>query len=345
MPHHSPLSGESLHHHGCSDIRVTCPNNDLALRAAGCSHRDYVQVLDSLWGRLRDYVQVLDSLRGRHRDYVQVLDSLRGRHRDYVQVLDSLRGRLRDYVQVLDSLRGRHRDYVQVLDSLRGRHRDYVQVLDSLRGRHRDYVQVLDSLRGRHRDYVQVLDSLRGRHRDYVQVLDGLRRRHRDYVQVLDGLRGRHRDYVQVLDSLRGRHRDYVQVLDSLQRLHPDHALNSPVYRYVVTHTPSRPVNTSSSLLPFDSRFAFHRLDAMSFFGALESVLGKPPSDTDRKFQALIRRHLVNFATTGKMADEWPTYPAATALLSDSLSTAESYSAEKCRLWKENGLFAYAWTN
>ncbi|TMS12982.1 hypothetical protein E3U43_018057 [Larimichthys crocea] len=122
-------------------------------------------------------------------------------------------------------------------------------------------------------------------------------------------------------------------------------ALNSPVYRYVVTYTPSRPVNTSSSLLPFASRFAFHRLDAMSFFGALESVLGKPPSDTDVKFQDLIRRHLVSFATTGKMADEWPKYPAATALLSNNLSIAESYSAEKCRLWKENGLFAYAWTN
>ncbi|TKS72877.1 hypothetical protein D9C73_006954 [Collichthys lucidus] len=152
--------------------------------------RDYVQVLDSLCGRLRDYVQVLDSLQGRHRNYVQVLDSLQGRHRNYVQVLDSLCGRHRNYVQVLDSLRGRHGDYVPVLDSLQGRHRDYVQVLDSLRGRLRDYVQVLDSLCGRLRDYVQVLDSLRGRRRDYVRVLDSLRGRHRDYVQVLDSLCG-----------------------------------------------------------------------------------------------------------------------------------------------------------
>ena len=45
------------------------------------------------------------------------------------------------------------------------------------------------------------------------------------------------------------------------------------------------------------------------------------------------------------MADEWPEYPAATALLSDRLLAAENYSSERCQLWKENGLYAYAWAN
>ncbi|KAK5873597.1 hypothetical protein PBY51_018625 [Eleginops maclovinus] len=122
-------------------------------------------------------------------------------------------------------------------------------------------------------------------------------------------------------------------------------ALDSPVYRYLVTHTPSGPVNVSGDLLPFPSRFSFHCLDTVAFFGGLEAALGKPLSDGDRSFQELITRHLVTFAKTGKMADEWPEYPAATALLSDQLSTVQSYSSARCQLWKENGLFAYAWIN
>ncbi|XP_018548383.1 para-nitrobenzyl esterase [Lates calcarifer] len=122
-------------------------------------------------------------------------------------------------------------------------------------------------------------------------------------------------------------------------------ALNSPVYRYVVTHTPSGPVNVSGDLLPFPSRFSFHCLDAVAFFGGLESALGKPLSDKDRRFQDLITHHLVSFARTGKMGKEWPEYPSATALLSHNLSRFQDYSAARCDLWQENGLFSYAWTN
>ncbi|XP_023134994.2 para-nitrobenzyl esterase [Amphiprion ocellaris] len=122
-------------------------------------------------------------------------------------------------------------------------------------------------------------------------------------------------------------------------------ALNSPVYRYLVTHTPSGPINTSSPLLPFPSRFSFHCLDAVTFFGGLELVLGKRLSDEDRSFQDLITRHFVSFAKTGKMEADWPEYPAATALLSHNLTVVQSYSAARCELWKQNGLFAYAWMN
>ncbi|XP_049928306.1 para-nitrobenzyl esterase isoform X2 [Epinephelus moara] len=122
-------------------------------------------------------------------------------------------------------------------------------------------------------------------------------------------------------------------------------ALHSPVYRYVVTYMPSGPVNVSNDLLPFPSRFSFHCLDSITFFGGLESTLGKSLSDKDKSFQDLITRHLVNFARTGKMGNEWPEYPAATALLSDSLSAVQNYSAERCQLWKKNGLYAYAWMN
>ncbi|XP_023248932.1 uncharacterized protein LOC111644324 [Seriola lalandi dorsalis] len=122
-------------------------------------------------------------------------------------------------------------------------------------------------------------------------------------------------------------------------------ALDSPVYRYVVTHTPSGPVNVSGDVLPFPSRFSFHCLDAVAFFGGLESVLGKPLSDHDKSFQELVTRHLVGFAKTGKMGSEWPEYPAAIALLSNELSLSRNYSAAQCDLWRENGLYAYAWSN
>lgn len=120
----------------------------------------------------------------------------------------------------------------------------------------------------------------------------------------------------------------------------------------------------------------------MTFFGGLEFILNKPLSAEDKNFQSLITRHLVHFAKTGpdtscllngstsvltnedegkaltndcwhssfvflagKMEAEWPEYPSATALLSDRLSVDHNYSAEQCRLWKENGLYAYAWMN
>ncbi|KAM3877257.1 para-nitrobenzyl esterase [Diretmus argenteus] len=122
-------------------------------------------------------------------------------------------------------------------------------------------------------------------------------------------------------------------------------ALHSPVYRYVVTHTPSGAVDIGSDLIPFPSRFSFHCLDAVSFFGGLERVLGKPLSPQDKDFQDLFTRHLVTFAKQGKMEAQWPEFPAATALLSDKLSVVQDYSAVRCRLWQDNGFYSYAWVN
>ncbi|KAM9317964.1 para-nitrobenzyl esterase [Pholidichthys leucotaenia] len=121
-------------------------------------------------------------------------------------------------------------------------------------------------------------------------------------------------------------------------------ALNSPVYRYVVTHTPSGPVNVSGSLLPFQSRFSFHCLDVVAFFRGLELALGKPLSVEDKSFQDLITRNLVNFAKTGKVEKQWPEYPEAIAVLSSTLTLWNS-SMPRCNLWKSNGLYDYAWMN
>ena len=80
-------------------------------------------------------------------------------------------------------------------------------------------------------------------------------------------------------------------------------ALKSPVYRYVVTYTPSSAVNTSGQdLVPYPSRFSFHMLDTLAFFGGLGPVLEKPLSANDTEFQYLFRHHLVHFAKTSRSA-------------------------------------------
>ncbi|XP_027869795.1 uncharacterized protein LOC114142640 [Xiphophorus couchianus] len=122
-------------------------------------------------------------------------------------------------------------------------------------------------------------------------------------------------------------------------------ALSSPVYRYVVTHTPSGPVNTTNGLLSFPSRFSFHCLDALAFFGELDRFLPKPLSPQDRSFQQLFTHHLVHFAKTGRMEAAWPEFPSAIALLSEKLEVKKNHSSTRCELWEKNGLYAYAWMN
>nr|XP_055030449.1 para-nitrobenzyl esterase-like [Misgurnus anguillicaudatus]XP_055030450.1 para-nitrobenzyl esterase-like [Misgurnus anguillicaudatus]XP_055030451.1 para-nitrobenzyl esterase-like [Misgurnus anguillicaudatus] len=118
-------------------------------------------------------------------------------------------------------------------------------------------------------------------------------------------------------------------------------ALKSPVYRYVVTYTPSRQASVSS-LLPFPSRFAFHLLDSLAFFGGLEMVLGTLlPADI--KFQQELTKYFLHFAKEGKMPEEWSEFPSHTALLDETVSFVSSYSAQRCDLWEKNGFYSYAW--
>ncbi|XP_066556696.1 para-nitrobenzyl esterase [Amia ocellicauda] len=120
-------------------------------------------------------------------------------------------------------------------------------------------------------------------------------------------------------------------------------ALKSPVYRYVVTYTPSREVKTSS-LLPFPSRFAFHALDAFGFFGTLQSILGQS-SREDLDFQRVVKTNFIEFAKKGEMPSDWPRYPTQTALLSNNLSLSKAFSSERCQFWKDRGFYSYAWIN
>ncbi|KAG1938836.1 acetylcholinesterase [Pimephales promelas] len=120
-------------------------------------------------------------------------------------------------------------------------------------------------------------------------------------------------------------------------------ALKSPVYRYLVTYTPSKQANTSG-LLPFPSRFAFHLLDILGFFRGLEMVLGTL-SPADMNFQEMITKYFVHFAKEGRMPDEWPEFPSSVALLDRNVSFVVNYSQERCDLWEQNDFYSYAWIN
>ncbi|XP_078540567.1 para-nitrobenzyl esterase-like isoform X2 [Lissotriton helveticus] len=119
--------------------------------------------------------------------------------------------------------------------------------------------------------------------------------------------------------------------------------LSSPVYRYVVTYTPSRPA-LPSSILPFDSWFSYHILDVFALYGSL-NLAQTVTTVADRDFERLVRKYLVHFAKNGAMPPEWPAYPSHTALLATSLTVVPEYYPDRCALWKKNGLFAYAWMN
>ncbi|KAL7878345.1 hypothetical protein AOLI_G00093190 [Acnodon oligacanthus] len=120
-------------------------------------------------------------------------------------------------------------------------------------------------------------------------------------------------------------------------------ALKSPVYRYLVTYLPSKAVNASSWVF-YPSRFSFHMLDSLAFFGGLEMMLGTI-TPADKAFQELLTKYFIYFAKEGKMPAEWAEFPSRIALLNQKLSVEQNPLAERCQLWEEHGLFKYAWIN
>ncbi|XP_012686135.1 para-nitrobenzyl esterase [Clupea harengus] len=118
--------------------------------------------------------------------------------------------------------------------------------------------------------------------------------------------------------------------------------LKSPVYRYLVTYTPSQQANISG--FPFHARFSFHMLDSLAFFGGLKDSLGVlAPSDI--AFQEVVTQYFLHFAREGKMPEEWTEYPRGTALLDRNFSLAQNHSADRCKLWEDYGFYPYAWIN
>lgn len=75
-------------------------------------------------------------------------------------------------------------------------------------------------------------------------------------------------------------------------------AMKSPVYRYLVTYTPSKAAD-SSTCLPYPSRFSFHMMDSLAFFGGLQTALGTT-TPKDEAFQRTLTKYFIQFAKEGK---------------------------------------------
>lgn len=121
-------------------------------------------------------------------------------------------------------------------------------------------------------------------------------------------------------------------------------ALNSPVYRYVVTSRPSYPIYPLGS--SFASKYSFHTWDALAFFNDLDAVFLKGPGNSDEDFVNLLHSEILSFVETGKPKNsDWQEYPNITALLGDKVSFVDRFNKQQCEMWERHGILSYAWIN
>nr|KAG5710474.1 hypothetical protein BaRGS_022292 [Batillaria attramentaria] len=142
----------------------------------------------------------------------------------------------------------------------------------------------------------------------------------------------------------------YTSLVTDIRATCPVHVLanvtsshfRSPVYRGIVTASPSQPVNAFNIS---SARYAFHCWDAFTFFGDF-GALGFQPQTKDLDFQRMLRQQVITFARDGRPESPvWQTYGTCTALISDHVFPEDHYNRDKCDFWLREGFFSYAWIN
>lgn len=117
----------------------------------------------------------------------------------------------------------------------------------------------------------------------------------------------------------------------------------SPVFRYVVTSTPSVPVHAVG--IPFPASYSFHMWDIFAFFGFIPDYI-KFPTKTDIAWQRNVQNEVLSFVHTGApCSSEWKPYPMVTASLSYQTTVLSAYNPVQCEFLLGNGFFSYAWIN
>ena len=125
--------------------------------------------------------------------------------------------------------------------------------------------------------------------------------------------------------------------------LNASKGFKSPVFRYVITNSPSTPINLSG----YPATLACHMWDEVAFFG-FPSELKYTPSEKDKSFMNDLRRELGEFIYKGTVEDEsWKEYPKSTALFTDNgvRVPKEGYHKRECDFWSDKGFFSYGWIN
>lgn len=118
---------------------------------------------------------------------------------------------------------------------------------------------------------------------------------------------------------------------------------NSSVYRYVVTNSPSSPIN----LIGFPATFAIHMWDLVALFG-FPTAFNYSPSSKDLRFIQDLRRELSKFIHDELKDTSWKEYPGNTALFTNDgmkILNKDGYQKQECDFWLDNGFLPYAWIN
>ncbi|KAL9965728.1 hypothetical protein ACROYT_G029570 [Oculina patagonica] len=125
--------------------------------------------------------------------------------------------------------------------------------------------------------------------------------------------------------------------------LNASRGFNSLVYRYVVTNSPSSPIN----LIGFPATFAVHMWDLVALFG-FPTAFNYTPSSKDLRFMTDLRKEFSKFIHDELKDTSWKEYPENTALFTDNgvkVLDEDGYHKEECEFWLDNGFFPYAWIN
>ena len=116
----------------------------------------------------------------------------------------------------------------------------------------------------------------------------------------------------------------------------------SPVYCYVVTNSPSAPIN----LIGFPATLACHMWDLVAFFG-FPKDFQYFPSEKDLSFMRDLRTEFSKFIHN-KPFTSWGKYPQNTSVFTDGgekILGRDGYHKKECDFWLDNGFFPYAWIN
>ncbi|CAH1786713.1 unnamed protein product [Owenia fusiformis] len=118
-------------------------------------------------------------------------------------------------------------------------------------------------------------------------------------------------------------------------------AFTSPVYRYVLTAVPSKPITLK---FKYAAEYAFHGFDSMSFFGDFSKYMDTT-GENENKLTEILRSGIKEFVTTGKITN-WPDWETGTAIISNKVETRPRYKENECRRWEAAPFFpSYAWIN
>ena len=120
-------------------------------------------------------------------------------------------------------------------------------------------------------------------------------------------------------------------------------SFDSPIYRYVITSSPSRPINRHGTI----KQYAFRGWELLTFFSTTPNYLDII-SNKDKKFSKNLRRAVFQFVRDGNITRwrGWKKFPDVTAVISSQMEFVLKYHKKECSFWGQEGFLPdYGWMN